>query len=49
MSSYTSISSDKLSRILGTANAPALVDVRIDDDFAADPRPITWPTNKVKP
>jgi rhodanese-related sulfurtransferase len=38
MSSYTSISPDKLSRLLGTANAPALVDVRIDEDFAADPR-----------
>lgn len=38
MSSYTSISSDKLSRLIGTANAPALVDVRIDEDFAADPR-----------
>jgi len=36
--SYTSISSDKLSRLIGTANAPALVDVRIDADFAADPR-----------
>ena len=36
--SYTSISSDKLSRLIGTANAPALVDVRIDEDFAANPR-----------
>jgi rhodanese-related sulfurtransferase len=36
--SYTSISSDKLSRLIGTANAPALVDVRINEDFAADPR-----------
>ena len=38
MSSYTSISPDKLSRLIGTANAPALIDVRIDEDFAADPR-----------
>jgi rhodanese-related sulfurtransferase len=38
MSSYTSISSDKLSRLIGTANAPVLIDVRIDEDFAADPR-----------
>jgi len=38
MSSYTSISSDKLSRLIGTAHAPALIDVRINDDFAADPR-----------
>src|SRR5215469_3619698 len=38
MSSYTSISSDKLSRLIGTASAPTLIDVRIDEDFAADPR-----------
>jgi rhodanese-related sulfurtransferase len=38
MSSYTSISPDKLSRLIGTANAPTLIDVRIDEDFAADPR-----------
>ena len=38
MSSYTSISPDKLSRLIGTFNAPVLVDVRIDDDFKADPR-----------
>jgi rhodanese-related sulfurtransferase len=38
MSSYTSISAEKLSRLIGTANAPVLVDVRIDEDFAADPR-----------
>lgn len=38
MSSYTSISSEKLSRLVGTANAPTLIDVRIDEDFAADPR-----------
>ncbi|MCA6124519.1 chromate resistance protein [Bradyrhizobium sp. WSM 1704] len=36
--SYTSISSDKLLRLIGTASAPALVDVRLDEDFAADPR-----------
>ncbi|MCK1515978.1 chromate resistance protein [Bradyrhizobium sp. 190] len=38
MSSYTSISTEKLSRLIGTANAPTLIDVRIDEDFAADPR-----------
>ena len=38
MSSYTSISSDKLSRLVGTANAPALIDVRLDEDFSADSR-----------
>jgi rhodanese-related sulfurtransferase len=38
MSSYSSISSEKLYRLIGTANAPALIDVRIDEDFAEDPR-----------
>jgi rhodanese-related sulfurtransferase len=38
MSSYDSISSDKLSKLIGTGNAPTLIDVRIDEDFAADPR-----------
>ncbi|WP_024520407.1 sulfurtransferase/chromate resistance protein [Bradyrhizobium sp. Tv2a-2] len=38
MSSYTSISPDKLSRLIGTAHAPVLIDVRLDEDFAADPR-----------
>ncbi len=38
MSSYSSISSDKLARLVGTAKAPTLIDVRIDEDFAADPR-----------
>jgi len=36
--SYTSISSDKLAKLIGTAGAPALIDVRIDEDFSADPR-----------
>lgn len=35
---YTSISPDKLSRLIGRAGAPTLVDVRIDEDFSADPR-----------
>ncbi|QIG95425.1 MULTISPECIES: chromate resistance protein ChrB domain-containing protein [unclassified Bradyrhizobium] len=38
MSSYTSISSEKLSRLIGTAKAPVLVDVRVDEDFTADPQ-----------
>ena len=38
MSSYTTISPDKLSRLIGTANTPALIDVRTDEDFTADPR-----------
>jgi rhodanese-related sulfurtransferase len=38
MSSPNSISVAKLSKLVGTPNAPAIVDVCIDDDFAADPR-----------
>jgi rhodanese-related sulfurtransferase len=38
MSSFNSISSDKLIRLIGLPRQPALVDVRLDDDFAADPR-----------
>jgi rhodanese-related sulfurtransferase len=46
MSSYTSISSDKLFRLIGTAKAPALVDVRTDEDFAAEPRLIPGATRR---
>lgn len=38
MSSYTSISPEKLARLIGTANTPVLIDVRTDEDFAADAR-----------
>jgi rhodanese-related sulfurtransferase len=38
MSSPTLISPDKLARLIGTANLPALIDVRTDEDFADDPR-----------
>jgi rhodanese-related sulfurtransferase len=40
MSSFNSISIDKLARLIGTPNAPALVDVRVDEDVASDPRMI---------
>lgn len=33
-----SISTEKLARLIGTANTPALIDVRPDEDFAADAR-----------
>jgi rhodanese-related sulfurtransferase len=46
MSSYTSISSDKLSRLIGTAKAPALIDVRTDEEFAAEPRLIPGATRR---
>ena len=38
MSSVNSIVSDKLARLIGTPKCPALLDVRADDDFSADPR-----------
>jgi rhodanese-related sulfurtransferase len=38
MATPNSIKSDKLSRLVGTANAPIIVDVRNEEDFAADPR-----------
>jgi rhodanese-related sulfurtransferase len=38
MSSPTSISAEKLSRLIGTPKAPVLIDVRTDEDFAADQR-----------
>lgn len=46
MSSYTAISSEKLSRLIGTHNAPVLVDVRPDQDFAADARLIPGATRR---
>ena len=38
MSSPTSISIDKLSRLVGLPRCPVLIDVRSEEDFAADPR-----------
>ncbi len=38
MSSLNSISIDKLARLIGRPDCPALIDVQIDEDFAADPR-----------
>jgi rhodanese-related sulfurtransferase len=38
MSSITAISADKLARLIGTPNCPALVDVRAEDEYRADPR-----------
>lgn len=38
MSSMTTISIEKLLRLIGTPKCPILVDVRTDEDFAADPR-----------
>lgn len=38
MSAINAISPDKLARFIGTPACPVLVDVRIDEDFNADPR-----------
>lgn len=38
MPSTTEITTSQLSRLVGLPNAPAIVDVRIDDDCRADPR-----------
>ena len=38
MPSLNSISADKLLRLIGRPDCPALIDVQLDDDFAADPR-----------
>lgn len=38
MPSLLEISSDKLARLIGTPKCPVLIDVRIDEDFDADPR-----------
>ncbi len=38
MSSFNSISADKLWRLVGVSHGPALIDVRSKDAFAADPR-----------
>lgn len=38
MTSPSEISVDQLSRLIGLPDAPAIIDVRIDEDFALDPR-----------
>ena len=38
MSSLNTISSEKLARLIGVPHGPALIDVRLEEDFAADPR-----------
>lgn len=40
MSSFGTISAAKLSRLVGTPKSPAIIDVRTEADFAADPRVI---------
>ncbi len=38
MSSFNSISTEKLARLIGVPRGPALIDVRTREDFATDPR-----------
>lgn len=38
MSAINSISAEKLGRLIGTPGCPILIDVRADNDFAADPK-----------
>jgi rhodanese-related sulfurtransferase len=38
MATPNSIKADKLARLVGTPNAPIIIDVRNDEDFAADPQ-----------
>jgi rhodanese-related sulfurtransferase len=38
MSANTTISIDKLLRLVGTPGCPAIIDVRTDEDFQKDPR-----------
>ena len=44
MSSPTTISIEKLVRLIGTPSCPALIDVRSEEDFSADPRLIPGST-----
>ena len=38
MPASTLISTQQFSKLIGLPNSPAIVDVRIDDDYRADPR-----------
>ncbi|QRM30093.1 sulfurtransferase/chromate resistance protein [Microvirga sp. VF16] len=38
MSSFNTISPEKLARLIGTPKCPLLIDVRTDEDFVSDPR-----------
>ncbi len=38
MSSTTGVSIEKFARLIGTPKRPAVIDVRTEEDFAADPR-----------
>ena len=44
MPSTTEITVPQLSRLIGLPTSPAIIDVRTDEDFAADPRLIPGST-----
>jgi rhodanese-related sulfurtransferase len=46
MSSINSISTERLARLIGTPKCPTLVDLRSDEDFAADPRLVPGSTRR---
>lgn len=49
MSSINTIPPEKLARLVGTPACPAIVDVRDDDDYAADPRLIPGALRRPSP
>src|SRR6185503_8823342 len=49
MSSVNSITPEKLSRLVGTPHCPAIVDVRDEDDYSADPRLIPGSLRRPSP
>jgi len=49
MSSINTISPEKLARLVGTPACPVIVDVRDDDDYAADPRLIPGALRRPSP
>jgi rhodanese-related sulfurtransferase len=46
MSSFSTISPEKLARLVGTPKCPVLIDVCTDEDFASDPRLIPGATRR---
>jgi len=46
VSSLNSISAEKLARLVGTPKCPAIIDVRTEEDFAADPRIVPAATRR---
>jgi hypothetical protein len=49
MSSFLSISFEKLARLRGTPASPVIIDVRTDEYFGADPRLIPSARRRSRP